>query len=64
MLIPMLYNHKREEHGAILAELAEIVDRGALKPLLDEARFGLQEVGKAHARLSSGQAVGKIVIEA
>ena len=32
MLIPMLYDDKREEHGAILAKLAEIVDAGALKP--------------------------------
>lgn len=63
MLIPMLHNHKREVHGAILAKLAEIADAGALKPLLDEMRFGLEGVGKAHARLSSGQAIGKVVID-
>lgn len=63
MLIPMLYNHKREVHGAILAKLAEIADAGALKPLLDAKRFGLEEVGKAHDRLTSGQAIGKVVVE-
>ena len=63
MLIPMLYDHKREEHGAILAKLAEIVDAGALKPLLDEMQFRLEEVGKAHDRLTSGQATGKVVVE-
>ena len=63
MLIPMLYNHKREEHGIILSKLAEIVDAGKLKPLLDEKQFGLEEVGKAHDRLTSGQAIGKVVIE-
>ncbi len=63
MLIPMLYNHKREDHGAILSKLAEIVDAGALKPLLDEQEFGLKDVGKAHDRLSSGQAIGKVVVE-
>ena len=63
MLIPMLYDHKREEHGAILAKLAEITDTGALKPLLDESHFGLEEVGKAHDRLTSGQAIGKVVVE-
>ena len=63
MLIPMLYNHKREEHGAILAKLAEIVDAGALKPLLDDTQFGLAEVGKAHDRLTSGRAIGKVVVE-
>ena len=63
MLIPMLHDHKREEHGAILAKLAEIVDAGALKPLLDETQFGFEEVGKAYDRLSSGQAMGKVVVE-
>jgi alcohol dehydrogenase len=63
MLIPMLYNHKREQHGDILAKLAEIVDAGALKPLLDETRFGLDAVGDAYARLTSGQAIGKVVVE-
>ena len=62
MLIPMLHDHKRGEHGAILARLAEIVEAGALKPLLDESGFGLNEVGQAYARLTSGEAVGKVVI--
>jgi alcohol dehydrogenase len=63
MLIPMLYDYKREEHGAILAKLAEIADTGALKPLLDQTSFGLEEAGKAHDRLTSGQAIGKVVID-
>jgi NADPH2:quinone reductase len=63
MLIPMLYGHKREQHGAILAKLAEIVDAGALKPLLDETQFGIEAVGKAYGRLTSGQAIGKVVVE-
>lgn len=63
MLIPMLHDHKREEHGRILADLARIVDSGALKPLLDENQYGLTEVGNAYDRLTSGQAVGKVVVE-
>ena len=63
MLIPMLHNHKRAEHGEILATLSEIVDAGALKPLLDENQFGLADVGQAYDRLTSGKAVGKVVIE-
>ena len=63
MLIPMLHNHKREAHGAILATLAELVDAGALKPLLDPQQFNLPEVGKAHERLTSGDAVGKVVVD-
>ena len=63
MLIPMLHNYKREEHGAILAKLGEIAEAGALKPLLDEAQFGLAEARKAYDRLTCGQAIGKVVVE-
>ena len=63
MLIPMLHNHHREAHGDILAKLAQIVDQGGVKPLLDEQRFNLAEVGKAYDRLTSGQALGKVVVE-
>ncbi|MEM7767897.1 MAG: zinc-binding dehydrogenase, partial [Pseudomonadota bacterium] len=63
MLIPMLHDHKRETHGEILATLAGIVDAGALKPLLDASEFGLEDVGAAYDRLTSGQAIGKVVIE-
>lgn len=62
MLIPMLYNHKRGKHGAILTKLAEIVEAGGLKPLLDESDYKLEDIGKAYTRLSSGQATGKVVI--
>ena len=63
MLIPMLHNYKREEHAMILRNIAQIAEAGALKPLLDEERFSLEEVGKAHARLESGKAIGKVVVE-
>ncbi|MEQ8335618.1 zinc-dependent alcohol dehydrogenase family protein [Nisaea sp.] len=63
MLIPMIHDHKREEHGAILTELAAIVDAGKLTPLLDEKTFGLADVGQAYDRLTSGQAIGKVVVE-
>lgn len=63
MLIPMLHNFKREAHGAILSKLADIVDAGALKPLLDEPRFSLSHVGQAYDRLTSGDAIGKVVVD-
>lgn len=63
MLIPMLHNHQRAAHGKILQEIAEIVENGRLKPVLDEQKFKIEEVGKAYAHLESGQAMGKIVIE-
>ena len=63
MLIPMLYNFKREKHAEILSDVARIVEAGKLKPVLDENRYSLEEAGQAHARLESGQAIGKVVIE-
>lgn len=63
MLIPMLHNFKREQHAEILKTLAQIVDEGKLKPVLDEQQFSFTEVGKAHDRLTSGQGMGKVVID-
>ena len=63
MLIPMLHNYKREAHAGILRDLTQIVEAGGLKPVLDETQFSFEEVGQAHARLESGQAMGKVVVE-
>ena len=63
MLIPMLHDYNRAVHGEILTDIAKIVDAGGLQPLLDEPQFKLAEVGNAYARLSSGQAIGKVVVE-
>ncbi|WP_424928895.1 zinc-dependent alcohol dehydrogenase family protein [Amaricoccus tamworthensis] len=63
MLIPMLHDTGRAEHGVILAELAGLADSGALKPVVDEARFELAEVGAAYDHLTGGKAIGKVVID-
>ncbi|WP_020560914.1 zinc-dependent alcohol dehydrogenase family protein [Thiofilum flexile] len=62
MLIPMIHNRGREVHGRILTELTAIVEAGGLKPLLDQ-HYTLADAAAAHARLASGQAIGKVVIE-
>ncbi|MCQ8878015.1 zinc-dependent alcohol dehydrogenase family protein [Pseudoalteromonas shioyasakiensis] len=63
MLIPMLHNFKRQQHGDILTELAKIVDAGELTPIVDANEFSLELVGKAHDHLASGKALGKVVID-
>lgn len=63
MLIPMLHDFQRAVHGEILAELSDIVDSGALTPLLDDSDFTLEQIGDAHAKLGSGNAIGKVVVE-
>lgn len=62
MLIPMMYDVGREQHGIILRELAKIADEGGLKPLLDNSDFTIDQVSEAYAKLESGKAVGKVVI--
>lgn len=62
MLIPMLHNQQREEHAKILKALTAIVEAGELTPVLDDSTFELSDVAKAHARLESGKAMGKVVV--
>ena len=64
MLIPMLHDVGRDRHGDILRELATLADSGPLKPLVDERRFGMEDTGAAYDLLASGDAIGKVVIEA
>lgn len=63
MLIPMLHNFRRAKHAEILQKLAEVVDSGGVKPVLDDTRYSLKQVGQAHAHLESGRSVGKLVLE-
>ena len=62
MLIPMPHDVGREAHHEVLVALASIVESGALTPLVDPNEFGLSQVAEAHARLGSGEAVGKVVV--
>lgn len=64
MLIPMLHDTGREAHGDILSKLAMLADAGALKPLVDDRRFRMEDADAAYDLLVSGDAVGKVVIEA
>lgn len=63
MLIQMLHDHKRDDHAAILVDIASIVDAGSLTPLLDKTNFKLSDVDKAYNRLTSGEATGKVVVD-
>ncbi len=62
MLIPMIHDVGRARHGAILTELAALVDAGKVKPLLDELDFTLAQLPDAMRRLESGAAIGKVVV--
>lgn len=62
MLVPLLHGVGRARHGEILSRLATLVDAGAVRPLLDETRFGLDEPAAAHRRAESGDHVGKVTL--
>lgn len=61
-LLPMLTGQGREHHGEILAAVADLVDEGSLRPLLDDRTYSLAEVGEAHAAVESGTRRGKVVV--
>lgn len=63
MLVPMLSGEGLERHGSILDRLSALVEAGRIIPVLDEQRLTLAEIGAAHARLKSGEAIGKVVVE-
>lgn len=62
MLLPMLFNVNRDRHGKILTELAQIVDAGKVRPLLDPKSFTFSEINLAHVYAESGKAIGKITL--
>jgi NADPH:quinone reductase len=62
MLIPMLFGVGRAHHGEILSKLAQIVDEGKIRPLLDSKIFSMTEIASAHQHAESGQAIGKVVL--
>lgn len=62
MLLPILNNQGCEKLGEILSTIADIVDQGKLKPLIDPNTFTLETISEAHAFLESGKAQGKVVI--
>src|SRR5262249_3012800 len=51
MLLPLLTGRGRERHGAILREIAGLVDGDKLRPLIDETRFTLSTAADAYRYL-------------
>jgi NADPH2:quinone reductase len=56
---PLVNNVGRKRHGEILAEVAALVDKGKVKPLISKV-FPFTEVGNAHQFLEDGKATGKV----
>lgn len=61
-LLPLLTGEGRAHHGQILREATRLAEAGAIRPLLDPRRFGLETVGDAYTLIEQRQAQGKVVI--
>lgn len=62
MLIPMLTKSNLSYHGKIMAKIADLVDEGRVRPLIDSQTFTFNDVAAAHAYVESGTAIGKVVL--
>ena len=62
MLLKILNESKREEHGSVLRKITSIVEENKLKPLIDKEIFTVEDVAAAHDYLESGKAVGKVIL--
>ncbi|MBT5471871.1 MAG: zinc-dependent alcohol dehydrogenase family protein [Nitrospina sp.] len=63
MLLPMLTGEGRAHHGFILKKVAELVDKGIVKPLVNKERFKFSQADEAHALFAANKHLGKIVLE-
>ncbi|PKG21808.1 zinc-dependent alcohol dehydrogenase family protein [Niallia nealsonii] len=63
MLLKILNEEQRKDHGRILADIAKVVEEGKICPLVDEKVFTFEEAPLAHQYLESGKAIGKIVLK-
>jgi NADPH:quinone reductase-like Zn-dependent oxidoreductase len=61
-LHPLISGEGRVHHSQILTEAAALVERGKLRPVLNEKRFFASDIDGAHAIVGSG-ALGKVVVE-
>jgi NADPH:quinone reductase-like Zn-dependent oxidoreductase len=61
-LYPLISGEGRAQHGKILAQAAALAEAGKLRPLMNEQRFYMKDIGAAHALVESG-ALGKVVVE-
>lgn len=63
MLIPLLENVGREDHGRIMSDVAALSEAGRLRPLIDPSRFALEQLPDAFRLLEGGKASGKVVVD-
>ena len=61
-LFPLLTGLQRAHQGAILAEVATLVEKKRLRPLLADVQFGENDIAAAHELVARGSN-GKVVVQ-
>ncbi|MDQ2832778.1 MAG: zinc-dependent alcohol dehydrogenase family protein [Acidobacteriota bacterium] len=61
-LFPLLAGLQRAHQGSILAEVAKLVEKKQLQPLLADVQFGGDEIAAAHELVARGSN-GKVVVQ-
>lgn len=61
--LPLLHGIGMDDQPRLMKVLSDMLERDGVRPLLDEKRYAFRQIGDAHRRLESGQAVGKILLE-
>lgn len=61
-LLPLISGEGRETHGAILHEASRLAECGKLQLRIAPETYTLATVGDAHARLATGHADGKLIV--
>ncbi|WP_309043160.1 zinc-dependent alcohol dehydrogenase family protein [Marinobacter sediminicola] len=60
--IPLLHGIGMDDQPRLVSAMSDMLEQGALQPLLDKERYSFTNVGDAHRRLESGLAIGKILL--
>lgn len=60
MLLPLINNEGRSQHGEILAKLGKLVENNQICPVLHSKSFNFEDVGSAHNCLEKGNVLGKV----
>ncbi|MDN6318338.1 MAG: zinc-dependent alcohol dehydrogenase family protein [Marinobacter sp.] len=61
--IPLLHGVGMDDQPRLISAMCEMLERGAIRPLLDHERFSFARIAEAHRHLESGLAVGKILLQ-
>lgn len=61
--LPLVHGIGMDDQPRLMKVLSDALEKGRVRPLLDDKRFPFSQIGDAHRHIESGRAVGKILLE-